>query len=391
MKIDETMEIPKVKKVLRTIRFSIMFVIVTSFCLFIFVNIDNINIDNFRRILAKIDFGINSTGAEGDGYVYFSGVDNVFAPFKGGLGVYNTDGLKVFDEKGNQFSGLTAASSAPAVSASDKYIMIYDRGGTALNIANSFALVFSKTFDNKIYCASMSESGGFTVVTEAEGYKALVTVFDSSFHEKFKFYSAEKYIVDAALSNDGKIVAVAYVYPDNSDIKSGVDFYKIGNKEPFSQISLAQGTVFDIQYKESGALTALTDKCAYTINKSAKTAAEFSFEGQKLMAFSHSLKNTALVLAEGVSKSNSQVVVLNDKGKAVTNIAYDSMVQNIGICDSGVALFTGDRLVFADISSGKKLKIKKTVIVTESFENMVASKNNVFLIAGEYAKIESLG
>jgi len=389
LKNEDTVEIPKIKRVLRSIRLIVVIFSILLALVLILTNTQNINIDNFRRIFAKIDFGINSSGNGGDGYIYFSGSDSAFAPFKGGLAVCSTENVKVFDEKGNLFSNISSAKSKPVVISSPKHILSYDLNGKVLTVSNSFATLFEKSFTNNIYSADISQNGGFCVVTSEEGYKAKVTVFGNNYKEKYSVYSSEKYVIDAALSPDGKILALACVFPEGVVLNSVIDFYKIGEKSAFSQISLECGTVFDIHYKDNGSLLALGDKGATYINKKASSKAEISFEGRYLTSYEHSLENTVCILSQDMSRNANHVLIINDKGKVSLNCDTEYKIIDAAVCQNVIAIYTGDRLIFIDESGNDKIKIKKTIIINETYDKIFASKNNVFLIAGEYAKIEN--
>ena len=382
----------KLKAVLKGIRLAIVVFAVATVSLLVLFNIDQINMDNIRRLLAKIDFSINRPFTSANAMVTFNGSEqNCYAEYKSGLAVLSADGLKVFDDKGNEFTSQQTIYHSPSMQTNKKYILTYDRGGKTLNIANSFALVFTKTFDNTILNASMSENGAFVVVTQYEGYKALVTVFDSSFKEVFKFYSADKYIIDADISPDGAYLAAATLASEEAAVTSGITIYKIGTESPISQIPIAEGVLFDIKYKSSGNICAITDKGAVFISKDGKTEKELSFDGMILNSYAdNNDKYTAFITSASTSGKTAIVTITDEKGNIWTKGETDGFVISSSFSANGLAILQQERVILAAFSSKEGIKNLKTIPIKNDYERILAGDGNAFLIDGNYADIISL-
>jgi hypothetical protein len=379
----------KIKLYLRTIRLAIVVLVVISLALLVFFNIDAINMDNFRRLLAKIDFSVNQTGTVGSGSITFTGDTlNCYDVYKGGLAVLSPDGLKVYDEKGNEFTGLQAVYKKPTMQATKKYILTFDRGGDKLIISNSFTIVFSKTFANKILNASMAEDGSFVVTTECEGYKALITVFDSSFKEKFKLYSAEKYIIDAKMNSNNGILAIASIKTGGGEISSAVTLYKIGTDKPFFEFPIADCTPFEIEYKSNGNICIFADKKAIFINRDGKKEGEVDYSNKTLTTYAtNNGKYTAFILTVG---RTATIMIVDEKGNAWTNGTLDGLVTSASFSDNGLVLLQKNNILLADFVSKNGVKIKKTIPVESGIEQILAGSKNVFAIKGSIAEIFDL-
>lgn len=391
VKTEETSNQNKIKGFLRGIRLAIIVLVVITLALLVFFNIDEINTDNFKRLLAKLDFSFNQVSTNNSGTVFFNGDDlNCYDVYKGGLAVLSPNGLKVYDEKGNEFNSIQTIYRSPAMQTTKKYILTYDRGGTSLIIANSFANVYSKTFPNKIINASMAENGSFLVVTEYEGYKALITVYDTSFKEKFLLYSAQNYIIDAQLSNDGQILAVATIKGVKGDIETAISFYKVGQETPFFTFPIADCTPFEIKYKGNGNLCVISDKKALFINKDGGKEGEINFEGKLLYNYADNNKYSAFITGTGLVSRNSHIIIADDKGNVWTNGDIEGTVKYSTFIDNGLALLEENNILLIDISNKTDIKIKKNVVVKGEFEELLASGTNGYAIASNYAEIISL-
>lgn len=389
---EENLTQNKIKSFLRNVRLVIVVLVVVTLALLVFFNIDEINTDNFRRILAKIDFSFNQVNTNNSGTISFNGDSlNCYDIYKGGLAVLSTDGLKIYDEKGNEFNSIQSIYHTPTMQTTKKFILTYDRGGTSLNIANSFTNVFSKTFPNRILNASMAENGSFLVITEYEGYKALITVFDSSFNEKFLLYNAQNYILDAELSNDGQVLTTATLKSAKGEIEATINSYKVGKDIPFYSFSIADCIPFELKYKSNGNLCVISDKKVVFISKDGKKEGEINFEGRLLYNFSdNNNKFFAFITGTGLVSRNSHIIIADDKGNIWTNGDIEGAVKYSTFTENGLALLEENNILLIDFSNKTNIKIKKNIIVKGEFEELLSIGTNGYAVASNYAEIVNL-
>jgi hypothetical protein len=106
--------------------------------------------------------------------------------------------------------------------ANDKYVLLYDVGGTQGALYNSFTKVDEKILDHPIYGACVSQSGSYALITRSDKYDSVVRVFQSNGKEyAYNFFDGRVY--SASLSKNGLQLVVLLVISDADEIRLFVD------------------------------------------------------------------------------------------------------------------------------------------------------------------------
>ena len=69
-------------------------------------------------------------------------------------------------------------------------MLIYDRDGKSFCVANSYAEYLRGSLSSPILTASMNRAGAFALVTDEEGCRSAVTVYDSRQRLQCKWLTA---------------------------------------------------------------------------------------------------------------------------------------------------------------------------------------------------------
>jgi hypothetical protein len=234
----------------------------------------------------------------------------------------------------------------------------------------------------------MNENGSFAVLSEIEGYKSLVSVFDTSFKESFKLYSAENYILSCDISPDNQNIAVTTLKADKANIEPGVSIYKIGNDKPFFTFAIAESAPFVIKYKSNGSFFVLTEKKAYFFSKDGKKHTEIDFEGRILQNFAYnSPRFTAFVLGEKITNKKTKIIIIDDEGNTITNQEINENVRFSSFSKSFLTLLLDNSLMLIDPYNKKSIVAKKNIVISPEINEVLISGNVGFLISGNYANI----
>ena len=114
------------------------------------------------------------------------------------------NGVRGFDLTGETVFDVRSDMAHPAVCSNGSDAVICDVGGSAIVYDDGSVL----SFENIIISASLSEGGCLAVCAEEPGYKGAVTVYSPEKSPVYKWYSAERRTVGAAVSPDGERLAV---------------------------------------------------------------------------------------------------------------------------------------------------------------------------------------
>ena len=118
-------------------------------------------------------------------------------------------------------------------------------------------------------CVSVNKKGYTTVLTGETGYKSVVVVYDNRGVEKYRWYSDESYAIDAKLSDNSKILAVASVKMDGNKLNTVIEQYKIKEENVLSSIIIDDLVPYSITF-DGSKLVLIGDKKAYTVSKGGK-------------------------------------------------------------------------------------------------------------------------
>lgn len=176
-----------------------------------FVNKTGINTRKTSKLSVEYD-----AGAKADFYTYNK---NIYYLTKDGLQLMNENGESTFSD--------TFTMSAPSMIADSGVVAVTEKDGRAFKVYNESGRVSDITVNNPIAFGNVNSQGDCLVVSKGDNYE--MGVYNSKGEKVFEgsFASDDGIPLCSDISDDGKILAVAFL--DTSDIKakSRVGFYSI--------------------------------------------------------------------------------------------------------------------------------------------------------------------
>lgn len=351
---DNDNQFERPKSALRFARYLLLLIMVTMALLFIFTNKDKINMDNFRRLLAKIDIGISLGSEIDDTQIDFEYRENsVTRVYKDGIARLTGERLSIMDNRGTQFLNVLSGFEQPQLIANNKYVLAYDSGGTELIVTNSFAVLFEKTFSDKIINASMNDSGYFAVVTQSDGYKSSVYVFNSKFEEIFKWDSLSRYIVDVEVAHNNDAIAVSTLYSEGETIMPQINYFEFSDENITWSVDFDETVSPAISCKSDGTICAIFEWGVCFIDNKGREKSRYQFEQNLVQNFDiDDEKYNAFVLSHSVS-GNSTLVVLDNNGIMISSTEIDEYIKSVDVMGDKVALLSANNVMALNILSGK--------------------------------------
>ena len=144
----------------------------------------------------------------------------------------------------------TVAMTQPVISVTGSYAVAYDAGGSALYLIHDREITYSYTAegDQGILAARVSEDGWLTIVEQASGYKAAVTVYNAAFNPVVTENISSAFITDAILSPDHQTLAAVAIGEDDTGFYSTVIFYQVSDGTERSRCGLSNDVVLDLKW-----------------------------------------------------------------------------------------------------------------------------------------------
>ena len=145
---------------------------------------DQITTENFKYLLKYIDMQLSEDTELYSEFAYEASDNMQFGVYAEDIVVCTDTGLVYYDKLGNE---SFRASFGPYKNAqlliSDKYVMVYDRGGKEYVIFNSFKRVHRATSEYPITLCALSDSGRYAVLSSNRNYIAELTVYSANFQQ----------------------------------------------------------------------------------------------------------------------------------------------------------------------------------------------------------------
>ena len=344
----------KSKTTIKYVRYLLLLIMVMVALIFLFANRDQINGDNFRRLMAKINVGFFTASTE-NGEVRFDTVGTgKTIVFKDGFANATVEKLIITDKNGSEFQNTTLGFRNPCILSNNRYVLVYDSGGTGIMIADSFSVLFETNMENNIVTVKMTESGGFVVVTEGSGFLSKVYVFDSSFKDIYHYNSLNRYVLDASLSEDQKSLVVAALNIEGDDVVSEILGFKLDKTEVQWSASFGDTPCVHLDIKDNGNICALFSWGMVSLNKKGSEIGRYELNNQVLQCYTLENGDVNVFAVSAAENGNTTLVLCNEKASVTETIELDYYAIQLDY-HSGRMAVLGNRRAGVYNSNGKLL------------------------------------
>lgn len=298
---------------------------------------------NLKRLSAYLKTA-NAASAPFTEYRFETGLSTDYAPFRTGLAVVSGDTYSFVSGTGSLYS-LQLSYRNPAVCASEKYVLIYDRGGKGFCVANSYSEYLRDELSSPIISASMNREGDFALVTDEEGYRSAVTVYNGRQKLLCKWMTSQYYVLSATVSPEGDAFAALCLSQKQLEPCTEIRYFTIGSETPDWSFSLGEKQVYSLTHDNSGGLLILCDDGLYRLDDEGKQTAALPFSsppirfsaregGDLLIAFSDVARNSQAAL----------VWVVGDEGRILWRDSIPGTLYAADCAEGTACILTGDRL-----------------------------------------------
>ncbi|MBQ1183077.1 MAG: hypothetical protein IIX60_01370, partial [Clostridia bacterium] len=249
----------------------------------------------------------------------------------------NNTFFEVYNTNGKLLQAVSHGMSNPQLEVSEARFLLYDRERYSISIFNYSNELHTAEFENTIITADIGRNGSYAVVTSSELYKNSVYVYNKDNELKFTWNSANYYVTDVAVSDNGKKIAVCLLNSNAGSFESFVyilDFKSVTPKEKYSFNDIVSSVSnygdyifangFDRAYsiKWDGGQTDLgvngTIRCY-----------DFDFDG-----------NSCFVFGREDNEQINTIAVLNEDGKLTSTFQFNAAVEDIALTDEYIAVLS---------------------------------------------------
>ncbi|GHV07273.1 hypothetical protein FACS1894217_07740 [Clostridia bacterium] len=210
--------------------FIIFALIVGAFLTTLWVNREDITRVGIEKFWAKM---FDGSKANADGGAEVINLDaqrgNILKIFEGGIAVLTGNRLVCYDTSGRETFSAERTLLLPAMSEGGGNLIAYDRDGDTLIFIGPRGVIFDERWASPIITAKVNQNGWLALVTRGDGYRSVVTVYNNEGGEVYRYSSPGRYITDAAVSADGKNLAVVSAGYNDSWVQSRLQVFDMNS------------------------------------------------------------------------------------------------------------------------------------------------------------------
>ena len=278
---------------------------------------------------------------------YENGTFSDAALFEAGIAYADNDSLFLARPGSVTTMKHTLGYSSPVVETSDDYVLVYDRGGMQAVLTNSATAVAELSLDSAIITGSIGQDGRFVLVTDEQGYRTAVAVYDTSGKEVFKYQSSEYYIVSADLSPDGKTLAALAFRQDGVALNSHVLFYDVSSGSLDADVTLEDTLGMALCYSGNTAAV-LCDDGLYMIDRGGEAEHTLTVASSDLISLT-AHDNTLAIATRSYSGARSDLYTVRS-GTLSGPYALSEEPSALAISAAGTAVLSASGVTVYDTS-----------------------------------------
>lgn len=284
-----------------------------------------------------------------DTYPVSGAANNEYKQFADGVLKYSRDGISYLDQKGSEVWNQPYQIQNPVVDVNETSGAVADKGGNAILVFNEEGLRGEIETDLPIERISVSEQGIVSVILIDES-SSQILCYDAAGNilvEHKTSVNGTGYPMDAALSPDGEILQVLYLYTQDGTITSRVAYYNFGQEgesetdhqvteQEYKDVVMADGF-----FMNQSVSAAVGDNMLIIFRgKSVPEEAVKVEIDKEIKSVFHSQKYIGMIL-KNEGKEGYELRLYNDRGQMAMSEDFSGDYSNVKICGSQVIMYDG--------------------------------------------------
>lgn len=268
------------------------------------------------------------------------------------------DGVKYFNDIGDQKWNDTFTMVTPQLVQEGKYVAVGDLSGKTIRVYDQNGVIYTVQGEGRITQFGLNENGYLSMITkETTGYRILVYNASGVLLKGRMEDSDGIFPMSCDVSDDNKSFAVSYM--DTSDIEpiGRVLFFYINPEDSeaytdsmFAAVEKTGEMIPAIGYRNGGSLMAISDRAVYGISQAGKETWSYPLTNTVTHGDFSDKNYVVLALGEALSSSDGvaagRICWLDINGKEGARYESGALVTYLNVTNLGVVIgnertFTG--------------------------------------------------
>ena len=302
-------------------------------CVIMFAS-DSITTENLSYLVRDFGTAADDSARDFGRIVYNGSSSTTFAWFRGGLAVCSPDSYRSFDKNGLSVVSDPLNYSDPVQVPGEKYMLVYDMGGTGWAVYNQLTRIVSRQADDRIIAADIAADGSVVMVTRSRDTRYVVSLYNAAFNRTMLSYK-DSYVLAAAVSRNGEQFLVASASPSTTDFDCEIELIRRGEDTPLAKDILSHTMPLMARASENG-FVILCDSAVLYYDEDGVRENTVSLSGMTLKYADISSGRVAIAGQVNALGSEHRIFVLDADGTVLCDevlhqrVAGVSMARNIG-------------------------------------------------------------
>ncbi len=307
-----------------------------------------------------------------------TGGDYSMHPYEEGLLLYNKQNLRFMNHKGETIWSVKQPMSLPVVSYSGKYVLSADLGG------NNVAILFKDgekaqefNLGKDIITAKVNKKGMVALATATDGYKGRVVVIDKKGKELFAWNSGDGHIMDVAINDNGRYLAVAQLASDGEVAGARIQFIDLYQKKVTNIAERPGSIIGEIKFSGNRLLSVSdTELCGFS--KGGRLLYSISFAGKRPSKYDIS-SDDRLAFVTRDNRGNAVLEIYSTSGRLKGRYPAEGNIDSLSVHKDKIVI-AGQRDVLQLSGRGR---LRKEYICEHEVQSIgVFGNNKAVLVEG---------
>ncbi len=350
------------------------------FCIFHYQ--EDLNVDNLRRMVTYVD-KLTFSGGEIDTFHFDAGLSTAYEAFDVGIATVSGGSFRFIPPfEGMDYSeqvGYTQPQLAPG----GKSIFVYDLGGKSIARMSSYSKLAETTLESNILALAAGKDGRCAVITDEEGYRTALTVFDKRFNELYKWQTSEHFAFLPALSPNSRTAAVLCIGQSGGDADFYVRYQPLNGDDCTVTIRLGDRRVYAMEYAENDCLLILCQDGLYAYNENGEQTASYPFASGSLTTFEYGHDGSYALSLKGDRGDTSRLLVLNSACTPIFDGTFEGDIRTLDYAEGILTFLSGTQVFRVDAAAA----LTETAELSGVRGLLVTGGGNVAAVLGDSAHI----
>jgi len=307
--------------------------------------------------------------------------------YENSLLLVDTTRMLCVDKSGNVRWSIDFPTASPLIKVAGRYILIADSSGNHAALISRGNIIKSLELDGIIATTSLNKNGFFSISTNAEGYKSILTAYNPLGDLYYQWKTSENFIIDSHVSKNGKKIACSLLSTKNGEVVGIVSVIDADKAETIKEFQYDNAIFSDVEILSNGSLLAIGDTMTLAIPSSYNNVIFIDYRGKILQDYAYT-SSGRLALAFENSRNATTLEVYSKSLKMTGSTDVPFNISGMEIARGRVVLFDTHKINLYSYKG--RAKVLSNLTGSFSWGTSSGSHNSFFVVGANSVRLITL-